>query len=127
MFNNRSLSKLKVLELDTYIAYHKLGISGTKKIKLEAIKANIIRQLSKRIEEDEDDELSEVKSSSESEDDTDKDTEEDYVLAEIGDSSSEEEYEDEEEVTSESAGKCDVDISVVYTRSGRRATQIRIY
>ena len=32
MFNNRSLSKLKVLELDKYIAYHKLGISGTKKL-----------------------------------------------------------------------------------------------
>ena len=130
MFNNRSLSKLKVLELDKYIAYHKLGISGTKKVKLEAIKANIIRQLSRRIEEDEEDQLSEDVSSSESEDDTDQDTEEDYVLAEIGDSSSEEEEEyeeDEEEEATESAGKCDVDTSVVYTRSGRRATQIRIH
>ena len=70
-------------------------------------------------------------SSSESEDDTDQDTEEDYVLAEIGDTSSEEEEEyeedEEEEEATESAGKCDVDTSVVYTRSGRRATQIRIH
>ena len=50
MFHERSLSQLKVVELDKYIAHHNLGKYGTKKAKLEAIKENIIQELSKRIE-----------------------------------------------------------------------------
>ena len=49
-----SLSQLKVVELDKYIAHHNLGKYGTKKTKLEAIKENIIQELAKRIEREED-------------------------------------------------------------------------
>ena len=68
MFNDRSLSKLKLFELDKYIAHHNLGKCGTKNAKLEAIKKNIIKQLSRRIDE-EDNEESEDESNSESGDD----------------------------------------------------------
>ena len=34
MFNDRSLSKLKLFELDKYIAHHNLGKYGTKKCKV---------------------------------------------------------------------------------------------
>ena len=57
MFHERSLSQLKVVELDKYIAHHNLsylGKYGTKKAKLEAIKENIIQELAKRIEREED-------------------------------------------------------------------------
>ena len=57
---------------------------------MEAIKANVIQQLSKRIEEEE---------YGENEDESDSESEEDCVLAEIEDSSSEEEEESEEEET----------------------------
>ena len=43
MFHDRSLSKLKVFELDKYISHHNLGKYGTKTAKLEAIKGNIIQ------------------------------------------------------------------------------------
>ena len=50
MFHERSgLSQLKVVELDKYIAHHNIGKYGTKKAKLEAVKENIIQELSKRI------------------------------------------------------------------------------
>ena len=98
MFHERSLSQLKVVELDKYIAHHNLGKYGTKKAKLEAIKENIIQELSKRIEREEDgksdNESSSDSLSSDSEDDSE---EEDCVLAEIGISSSEEEEESTEE------------------------------
>ena len=42
MFHERSLSQLKVVELDKYIAHHNLRKYGTKKAKLEAIKENNI-------------------------------------------------------------------------------------
>ena len=62
--------------------------------------------------------------SSESEDDSE---EEDCVLAEIGISSSEEEEEStEEEEMIESTENFNVNTTIVYTRSGRRATQIQI-
>ena len=119
MFNDRSLSKLKLFELDTYIAHHNLGKYGTKNAKLEAIKKNIIKQLSRRIDE-EDNEGSEDESNSESGDDS----EEDCVLAEIGVSSSEEGEESEEEI--DSTGNFDVNASIVFTRSGRKAKRFRI-
>ena len=37
MFHERSLSQLKVVELEKYIAHHNLGKYGTKKAKLEAV------------------------------------------------------------------------------------------
>ena len=86
---------------------------------MEAIKKNIIKQLSRRIDE-EDNEGSEDESNSESGDDS----EEDCVLAEIGVSSSEEEEESEEEI--DSTGNFNVNTSIVFTRSGRRATRFRI-
>ena len=62
--------------------------------------------------------------SSESEDDSEK---EDCVLAEIGISSSEEEEEStEEEEMIESTENSNVNTTIVYTRSGRRANQIQI-
>ena len=54
MFHERSLSQLKVVELNKYIAHHNLGKYGTKKAKLEAIKENIIQELAKRTEKEED-------------------------------------------------------------------------
>ena len=118
MFHDRSLSKLKVFELDKYISHHNLGKYGTKTAKLEAIKANTIQQLSRRIEEEE---------YGESEDESDNESEEDCVLAEIGDSSSEEEDGSEEEETAiESTGSFNVNTSIVYARSGRKATRIQM-
>ena len=119
IFNDRSLSKLKLFELDNYIAHHNLGKYGTKNAKLEAIKKNIIKQLFRRIDE-EDNEGSEDESNNESGDDS----EEDCVLAEIGVSSSEEEKESEEEI--ESTGNFNVNTSIEFTRSGRRATRFWI-
>ena len=76
-----SLSQLKVVELDKYIAHHNLGKYGTKKAKLEAIKENIIQELAKRIEREEDGKSDNQSTSdslrSESEDDSE---EEDCVL-----------------------------------------------
>ena len=91
---------------------------------MEAIKENIIQELSKRIKREEDwksdHESSSDSVSSESE-------EEDCVLAEIGISSSEEEEEStEEEEMIESTEKFNVNTTIVYTRSGRRATPIQI-
>ena len=86
MFQEGSLSKLKAVELDT--GYHKLGKLKTKKAKIEAIKWNIMRQLSRQIDQDIEEEGSEDGSDSESGEDSDQ---EGCVLAEIGDSSSEEE------------------------------------
>ena len=128
MFHERSLSQLKVVELDKYIAHHNLGKYGTNKAKLEAIKENIIQELAKRIEREEDGKSDNQSSSdslsSESEDDSE---EEDCVLAEIGISSSEEEEEStEEEEMIESTKNFNVNTTIVYTRSGRRATQIQI-
>ena len=128
MFHERSLSQLKVVELDKYIAHHNLGKYGTKKAKLEAIKENIIQELSKRIEREEDgksdNESSSDSFSSDSEDDSE---EEDCVLAEIGISSSEEEEEStEEEEMIASTENFNVNTTIVYTRSGRRATRIQI-
>ena len=125
MFHERSLWQLKVVELDKYTAHHNLGKYGTKKAKSEAIKENIIHELSKRIKREEDgksdyDESSSDSVSSESE-------EEDCVLAEIGISSSAEEEEStEEEEMIESTEKFNVNTTIVYTRSGRRATPIQI-
>ena len=118
MFHDRSLSKLKVFELDKYMSHQNLGKYGTKTAKLEAIKANIIQQLSGRIEEEE---------YGESEDESDNESEEDCVLAEIGDSSSEEEDGSEEEETAiESSGSFNVNTSIVCTRSGWKATRIQM-
>ena len=62
--------------------------------------------------------------SSESEDDSE---DEDCVLAEIGISSSEEEEEStEEEEMIKSTENFNVNTTIVYTRSGRRATRIQI-
>ena len=62
--------------------------------------------------------------SSESEDGSE---EEDCVLADIGISSSEEEEEStEEEEMIESTENFNVNTTIVYTRSGRRATRIQI-
>ena len=110
MLQEGSLSKLKAMELDKYITYHKLGKLKTKKAKIEAIKWNIMRQLSRQIDQAIEEEGSEDGSDSESGKDSDQ---EDCVLAEIGDSSSEEEV----EVESESA---EMSASVIFTRSGRR-------
>ena len=123
MFHERSLSQLKVVELDKYIAHHNLGKYGTKKAKLEAIKENIIQELAKRIEREEDGNSNSQSSSDslrrESEDNSE---EEDCVLAEIGISSSEKEEEStEEEEMIESTENFNVN-TIVYTRSGRRAT-----
>ena len=51
MFQEESLSKLKAVELDKYITYHKLGKLKTKKAKIEAIKWNLMRQLSRQIDQ----------------------------------------------------------------------------
>ena len=117
-----------VVKLDKYIAHHNLWKYGTKKSKLEAIKENIIQELAKCIEREEDgkrdNQLSSDSLSSESEDDSE---EEDCVLAEIGISSSEEEEEStEEEEMIESTENFNVNTTIVYTRSGRRATRIQI-
>ena len=118
------------MELDKYIAHHNFGKYGTKfKTKLEAIKGNIIQELAKRIEREEDgksdNQLSSDSLSSESEEGSE---EEDCVLAEIGISSSEEEEEStEEEEMIESTENFNVNTTIiVYTRSGRRATRIQI-
>ena len=128
MFHERSLSQLKVVELEMYIAHHILGKYGTKKAKLEAIKENIIQELAKRIEREEewksDNQSSSDSLSSESEDGSE---EEECVLGEIGISSSEEEEEStEEEEMIESTKNFNVNTTIVYTRSGRRATRIQI-
>ena len=97
---------------------------GTKKAKLEAIKENIIQELSKRIKREEDGK-SNHKSSSDSV--SSESEEEDCVLAEIGISSSEEEEEStEEEEMIESTEKFNANTTIVYTRSGRRVTPIQI-
>ena len=54
MFHERILSQVKVVELVKCIAHHNLGKYGTKKANLEAIKENIIQELAKRIEREED-------------------------------------------------------------------------
>ena len=76
MFHERSLSQLKVVELNKYIAHHNLGKYGTKKAKLEAIKENIIQELAKRTEKEEDGKSDNQSSSdslrSESEDDSER-------------------------------------------------------
>ena len=114
MYHEKNLSQLKVVELEA---------------KLEAIKENIIQELSKCIEREEDrksdNESSSDSLSSESEDDSE---EEDCVLEEIGNSSSEEEEEstEEEEEMIESTKNFNVNTTIVYTRSGRRATRIQI-
>ena len=117
MFHERSLSQLKVVELDKYIAHHNLGKYGTKKAMLEAIKENIIQKLAKRIEREEDGKSNNQSSSdsirSESEDNSE---EEDCVLAEIGISSCEEEEEStEEEEMIESTENFNVNTTIVYT------------
>ena len=94
----------------------------------QIIKENIIQELAKRIEREEDGKSDNQSSSdsllSESEDDSE---EEDCVLAEIGISSSEEEEEStEEEEMIESTENFNVNTTIVYTRSGRRATRIQI-
>ena len=114
MFHERSLSQLKVVELDKYIAHHNLGKYGTM---LEAIKENIIQKLAKRIEREEDGKSNNQSSSdsirSESEDNSE---EEDCVLAEIGISSCEEEEEStEEEEMIESTENFNVNTTIVYT------------
>ena len=124
MFHERSLSQLKVVELDKYIAHHNLGKYGTKKAKLEAIKENIIQELAKRIEREEDGKSNNQSSSDslrrESEDNSE---EEDCVLAEIGISSSEKEEEStEEEEMIESTKNFNVNTTIVFTRSGQRVT-----
>ena len=129
MFHERSVSQLKVVELDKYIAHHNLGKYGTKKANLEAIKENFIQELAKRIEREEDGKSDNPQSSSDSlssewEDDSE---EEGCVLAEIGISSSEEEEEStEEEEMIESTENFNVNTTIVYTRPGRRSTQIQI-
>ncbi|CAH3172817.1 unnamed protein product [Porites lobata] len=125
MFHERSLSQLKVVELDKYVAHHNLGKYGTKKAKLEAIKENIIQELAKRIEREEDGKSNNQSSSDslrrESEDNSEE--EEDCVLAEIGISSSEKEEEStEEEEMIDSTENFNVNTTIVYTQSGRRAT-----
>ena len=119
MLHERSLSQLKVVEIEKYIAHHNLGKYGTKRAKLEAIKENIIQELAKRIEREKDGKSDNQSSSdsllSESEDGSE---EEDCVLAEIGISSSEEEEEStEEEEMIESTENFNVNTTIVYTRS----------
>ena len=116
MFHERSLSQLKVVELDKNIAHHNLGKYGTKKAKLEAIKENIIQELAKPIEREEDGRSDNQSLSIKSGDDSEK---EDCVLAEIGISSSEEEEQStEEEEMIESTENFNVNTTIVYTRSG---------
>ena len=95
---------------------------------LPFFKENIIQELAKRIEREEDGKSDNQSSSdslsSESEDDWE---EEDCVLAEIGISGSEEEEDStEEEEMIESTENFNVNTTIVYTRSGRRATRIQI-
>ena len=77
---------------------------------MEAIKWNIVRQLSSHIDQAIEEEGSEDGLYSES---VENSNEEDCALAELGDSSSKEEV----EVKSESA---EMSASVIFTRSGRR-------
>ncbi|PFX21537.1 hypothetical protein AWC38_SpisGene13976 [Stylophora pistillata] len=103
-------------------------VGGDNKAKLEAIKESIIQELAKRIEREEngksDNQSSSDSLSSELEDDSE---EEDCVLAEIGISNSEEEEESiEEEEMIENTENFYVNTTIVYTQSGRRATQIQI-
>ena len=123
MFRDRSLPKLKASELDKYLTHHSLGKHRTKKAKLEAINKHIIQELSRQIEEDKEDYAS-SDSDAVSDSDSGEDSEEDYVLAELGQSKSEEE---------EGSDECEnvrmptvAETSVVYTRSGRRASQFRM-
>ena len=114
--------------LTRYIAHHNLGKYGTKKAKLKAIKENIIQELTKRIQREEDGKSDNQSSSdslsSESENNSE---EEDCVLAEIGISSSEgEEESTEEEEMIEGTENFNVNTTIVYTQSGRRATRIQI-
>ena len=95
---------------------------------LPFFKENITQELAKRIEREEDGKSDNQSSSdslsSESEDDSE---EGDCVLSEIGISSSEEKEElTEEEEMIESTENFNVNTTIVYTRSGRRATQIQI-
>ena len=88
MFQDGSFSTLKAVELDEYVTYHKLGKLKTKKAKIEAIKWNIMRQLSGQIG---DQAIEEEGSEDVSNRESGKDSDEDCVLTETGDSSSEEE------------------------------------
>ena len=121
MFHERSLSQLKVVELDKYIAHHNLGKYRTKKAKLEAIKENVIQELAKSIEREEDGKSNNQSSSDslrrESEDNSE---EEDCVLAEIGISSPEKEEEStEQEEMIESTKNFHVNTTIVFTRLGK--------
>ena len=113
MFQDGTLLKLKAtaVELDKYTTYHKLGKLKTKEEKIEAIKWNIMLQLSRQIEQAIDEEGSEDGSDSKSGEDSDEE--------EIWDSCSEEEVEGESESAEMSA-------SVMFTRSGRRVTRFII-
>ena len=51
MFQDESLSKFKVVELDKYVTYHKLEKLTTKRAKMEAIKWNIMRHLPSHIDQ----------------------------------------------------------------------------
>ena len=95
---------------------------------MEAIKENIIQELAKRIEREEDGKSDNQSSSNSLSSETeDGSEEEDCVLADIGIPSSEEEEEStEEEEMIESTENFNVNTTVFYTRSGRRATKIQI-
>ena len=122
MFHKGSLSQLKVVELEKYIAHHNLGKYGTKR---QSWKQNIIQELAKRIEREEngksDNQSSSDSLSSESDslssESEDGSEEGDCVLAEIGISSSEEEEEStEEEGTIESTDNFNVNTTIMSTQ-----------
>ena len=103
MFCDGSLSKLKAVELDKYLTHHNLRKHPTKKAKLETINKKI-QELSWQVEEDE----------------------EDYVLRDSEDDSDNDSGEDSEEDCESVEMPAIAQTSVVYTRSGRRATQFRL-
>jgi hypothetical protein len=118
MFLDGSLKRLKNAVLDKYIIYHTLGKCSNKKAKLEVITKKITQELSQQVDEDEevvDSESEEVEESENSEDEQD----DEFILAEIGISDEEDDSNEEVEGNAE--------VYHVYTRSGRRATRLRLF
>ena len=85
MLHERSLSQLKVVDIEKYLAHHNLGKYGTKRAKLEAIKENTIQELAKHIEREEDGKSDNQSSSDSVRSESEDGSEEEYcVLAETG-------------------------------------------
>lgn len=103
------------MEIEKYIAHHNLGKYGTKRAKLEAIKENIIQELAKRIEREEDGKSDNLSPSDSVRSESEDGSEEEYcVLTEIGILSSEEEEKStEEEEMIESTENFNVNTTIV--------------